>query len=120
MRGPVGLPVRELEAGPKLLNSFTKEVKFDAFYRFAQHFEKAGDGGSIKMAKRSQGKMNLQAADNLDAIKTLDRNSVLHPFTQAADYASGAIEPYVVQSGSGVRIRGADGTELIDGFGGLY
>jgi len=56
----------------------------------------------------------------LDAIKTLDRNSVLHPFTQAADYASGAIDPYVVKSGSGVRIQGADGSELIDGFAGLY
>lgn len=55
-----------------------------------------------------------------DAIKTLDRQSVLHPFTHAADYASGKIDPYIVQSGAGVRIRGADGSELIDGFGGLY
>ena len=57
---------------------------------------------------------------NIDAIKILDRQSVLHPFTNAADYASGKIDPYVVQSGAGVRIRGADGSELIDGFGGLY
>ena len=56
----------------------------------------------------------------LDTIKRLDRQAVLHPFTQAADYASGAVDPYVVQSGKGVRIRGADGSELIDGFGGLY
>lgn len=57
---------------------------------------------------------------DLEAIKQLDRQSVLHPFTQAADYAEGRIDPYVVQSGKGVRIRGADGSELIDGFGGLY
>lgn len=56
----------------------------------------------------------------LDTVKTLDRLSVLHPFTHAADYAAGKIDPYVVQSGTGVRIRGADGSELIDGFGGLY
>ena len=57
---------------------------------------------------------------NLATIKDLDRRSVLHPFTHAADYADGRIDPFVVQSGAGVRIRGADGSELIDGFGGLY
>lgn len=57
---------------------------------------------------------------NLDAIKRIDRESVLHPFTQAADYASGKVDPYVVRSGKGVRIHGADGSELIDGFAGLY
>lgn len=57
---------------------------------------------------------------NLEAVKLLDRQSSLHPFTHAADYAAGKIDPYVVQSGKGVRIRGADGSELIDGFGGLY
>lgn len=57
---------------------------------------------------------------NLATIKALDRRSVLHPFTHAADYADGTIDPFVVQSGAGVRIRGADGTELIDAFGGLY
>ena len=57
---------------------------------------------------------------NLETIKAYDRNSVLHPFTHAADFASGKVDPFVVESASGVRIRGADGTELIDGFGGLY
>jgi L-2,4-diaminobutyrate transaminase len=56
----------------------------------------------------------------LDRIKEMDRRAVLHPFTQAADYASGKIDPVVVESGSGARIRTADGQELIDGFGGLY
>ncbi|WP_404710286.1 aminotransferase [Sphingomonas sp. MMS24-J13] len=56
----------------------------------------------------------------LDRIKDMDRAAVLHPFTQAADYASGKIDPVVVESGSGARIRTADGQDLIDGFGGLY
>lgn len=56
----------------------------------------------------------------LDDIKHMDRAAVLHPFTHAKDYASGKADCFVVESGSGVRIRGADGTELIDAFGGLY
>jgi L-2,4-diaminobutyrate transaminase len=56
----------------------------------------------------------------LDEIKALDRATVVHPFTHAADYESGAADSFVVETGSGVRIRGADGSELIDGFGGLY
>jgi L-2,4-diaminobutyrate transaminase len=56
----------------------------------------------------------------LETIKALDRRFVLHPFTQAADHASGAAEAFVVKSGSGVRIQGADGSDLIDGFAGLY
>ena len=56
----------------------------------------------------------------LDRIKALDRAAVLHPFTHARDYETGLADSYVVSSGSGVRIQGADGSELIDGFGGLY
>ena len=54
-----------------------------------------------------------------DDYRAMDRASVLHPFTHARDYASGAVESCVVDSGSGVRIRDIDGRELIDGFGGL-
>ncbi|QJU56954.1 aminotransferase class III-fold pyridoxal phosphate-dependent enzyme [Sphingomonas sp. AP4-R1] len=56
----------------------------------------------------------------LDTIKAMDRATVLHPFTHAADYAWGKIDPVVVETGQGARIRTADGQELIDGFGGLY
>lgn len=56
----------------------------------------------------------------LAELQALDRASVLHPFTHARDFERGAITPFVVSGGRGVRIRGADGTELIDGFGGLY
>lgn len=56
----------------------------------------------------------------LQQLQSMDRAAVLHPFTHAKDYASGAADCFVVESGTGVRIKGADGTELIDGFGGLY
>lgn len=56
----------------------------------------------------------------LDRTKALDRAAVLHPFTHAKDYEAGNADSYVVSSGSGVRIKLADGSELIDGFGGLY
>lgn len=57
---------------------------------------------------------------SLEQIKAADRATVLHPFTHAKDYASGVADSFVVERGSGVRITGADGTELIDAFGGLY
>ncbi len=56
----------------------------------------------------------------IDRIIALDRAAVLHPFTNARDYEAGTVDSYVVSSGSGVRIQSADGSELIDGFGGLY
>jgi L-2,4-diaminobutyrate transaminase len=57
---------------------------------------------------------------NLEAIKQADRDYVLHPFTHLKDFDSGAIDPYVVETAKGVRITGADGSELIDAFAGLY
>lgn len=56
----------------------------------------------------------------LEAIQQADRNYVLHPFTQLRQFDNGDIEPFVVDTGSGVRIRGADGTEFLDAFAGLY
>jgi L-2,4-diaminobutyrate transaminase len=57
---------------------------------------------------------------NVDAVIALDRATVLHPFTQAKAHASGLSDVHVVKTGKGVRIRDADGGELIDGFAGLY
>lgn len=56
----------------------------------------------------------------LPELQSMDRATVLHPFTHAKDYANGTADCFVVESGAGVRIKGADGTELIDAFGGLY
>lgn len=54
-------------------------------------------------------------------ISTLDRASVLHPFTQLKDFASGkAGDPTIVTGGKGVRIQDATGRSLMDGFAGLY
>lgn len=58
---------------------------------------------------------------SLDQIAEMDRNSVLHPFTQLKDFASGKMgDPTIVETGKGIRIQDAHGKELIDGFAGLY
>lgn len=55
------------------------------------------------------------------AIGALDRASVLHPFTQLKDFASGKLgEPTIVETGKGIRIQDATGRSFIDGFAGLY
>ena len=54
-------------------------------------------------------------------IAALDRASVLHPFTQLKEYASGkAGDPTIIDSAKGIRIKDANGREYIDGFAGLY
>jgi L-2,4-diaminobutyrate transaminase len=58
---------------------------------------------------------------NLDQIAEMDRKSVLHPFTQIKDFASGKLgDPTIVETGKGIRIQDAQGNQLIDGFAGLY
>jgi L-2,4-diaminobutyrate transaminase len=57
----------------------------------------------------------------LNQIAEMDRNSVLHPFTQLKDFASGKLgDPTIVETGKGIRIQDAHGNQLIDGFAGLY
>lgn len=54
-------------------------------------------------------------------ISELDRRSVLHPFTQLKEFATGrAGDPTIVETGRGIRVQDATGKELIDGFAGLY
>lgn len=54
-------------------------------------------------------------------IAELDRSSVLHPFTQLKEYASGNMgDPTIVAGGKGIRIEDAKGRSYIDGFAGLY
>lgn len=56
-----------------------------------------------------------------DEIVAMDREAVLHPFTQLRDFATGkAGDPVIMDSGKGVRIRDLAGREYIDGFAGLY
>ncbi|WP_035664668.1 aminotransferase [Bradyrhizobium sp. Ec3.3] len=57
-------------------------------------------------------------------IKTIaeqDRSTVLHPFTQLKDFATGKLgDPTIVTGGKGIRIEDAQGRTYIDGFAGLY
>ncbi|TIQ18149.1 MAG: aminotransferase class III-fold pyridoxal phosphate-dependent enzyme, partial [Mesorhizobium sp.] len=58
---------------------------------------------------------------NIEEITEKDRSSVLHPFTQLKDFATGKLgEPTIVETGKGIRIQDAHGNQLIDGFAGLY
>lgn len=54
-------------------------------------------------------------------IAERDRSSVLHPFTQLKEFATGKIgDPTIVVGGNGIRIQDAQGCSYIDGFAGLY
>lgn len=56
-----------------------------------------------------------------DLIAAQDRNTVLHPFTNLKDFATGKLgDPTIVESGKGIRITDSTGREYIDGFAGLY
>ncbi|PDT63955.1 hypothetical protein CO683_41290 [Bradyrhizobium ottawaense] len=59
--------------------------------------------------------------NNIKTIAERDRSSVLHPFTQLKDFATGKIgDPTIVVGGKGIRIEDAQGHSYIDGFAGLY
>jgi L-2,4-diaminobutyrate transaminase len=64
--------------------------------------------------------MKLHTPLDLDTIRSLDRKSTLHPFTQAKDYEQGATEAVIVDTGNGVRIKDRSGREFLDAFAGLY
>lgn len=54
-------------------------------------------------------------------IAELDRSTVLHPFTQLSEFASGKSgEPTIITGAQGIRIQDAEGRSYIDGFAGLY
>jgi len=54
-------------------------------------------------------------------LEAIDRSSVLHPFTNLKQFASGALgDPRIMVGGAGIRVRDRNGRESIDGFSGLY
>jgi L-2,4-diaminobutyrate transaminase len=53
-------------------------------------------------------------------LVALDRASILHPATNARDFAAGKAPATIIDSAAGIRIRDVDGRELIDAFAGLY
>lgn len=58
---------------------------------------------------------------DIKGIAERDRCSVLHPFTQLKDFATGKIgDPTIVTGGKGISIKDAEGRSYIDGFAGLY
>src|SRR6201996_8520183 len=61
-----------------------------------------------------------QAQEPLRTLQQQDRASVLHPSTNIAEFSAGTAPSTIVETASGVRIRDAEGRELIDAFAGLY
>ena len=61
-----------------------------------------------------------QPQEPLQTLQRQDRASVLHPSTNIADFSAGTAPSTIVETASGVRIRDAEGRELIDAFAGLY
>lgn len=58
---------------------------------------------------------------DMKTIAERDRSTVLHPFTQLKDFATGKLgDPTIVTGGKGIRIEDAQGRRYIDGFAGLY
>ncbi|NYG45320.1 L-2,4-diaminobutyrate transaminase [Bradyrhizobium sp. IAR9] len=58
---------------------------------------------------------------DMKTIAERDRSSVLHPFTQLKEFATGKIgDPTIVTGGQGIRIEDAGGRSYIDAFAGLY
>jgi L-2,4-diaminobutyrate transaminase len=55
------------------------------------------------------------------SLETMDRDSLIHPFTPLGPFARGETpDPRIMESGQGIRLRDTRGNELIDAFAGLY
>ena len=64
--------------------------------------------------------MEATATHNL-SLEEMDRQSLIHPFTNLKDHASGASAgPSIIMSGRGMRVEDQYGNEFIDAFAGLY
>ncbi len=58
---------------------------------------------------------------DIKKVSEMDRKSVLHPFTQLHDHATGKSgEPTIIDGAKGIRIRDVNGREYIDALAGLY
>jgi L-2,4-diaminobutyrate transaminase len=65
--------------------------------------------------------MSTQANLSTTALQEMDRASVLHPFTQLKEYASGeGGGPRIITGAEGIRVRDSSGREYIDAFAGIY
>jgi L-2,4-diaminobutyrate transaminase len=61
-------------------------------------------------------------SDSLQSsMKQIDRDSLLHPFTRADDFAAGRVTAQrIVTSGNGIRVKDSTGRTVIDGMSGMY
>jgi L-2,4-diaminobutyrate transaminase len=65
--------------------------------------------------------MNTSRAARILELAELDRRTVFHPSTDLRAHAHGELgTPRIVETGSGIRIRDAEGREFVDAFAGLY
>jgi L-2,4-diaminobutyrate transaminase len=62
----------------------------------------------------------LVTAEATADTAALDRAATLHPFTNLADFASGRVDPTIVETAHGVHVTDSTGRTCIDGFAGLY
>jgi L-2,4-diaminobutyrate transaminase len=64
--------------------------------------------------------MNPEPSSTAD-LQELDRETILHPFTQLRRFSAGESgEPRIIAGGEGIRVRDRDGRELLDAFAGRY
>ncbi len=56
----------------------------------------------------------------IEQLQIADRSTVFHPSTHASDHTHGKVPVNIIQGGKGIYITDQDGTELLDGFAGLY
>jgi L-2,4-diaminobutyrate transaminase len=57
----------------------------------------------------------------VDDLLRVDRETTLHSFTRLKQYAAGEDgTPRLITGGDGIRVRVADGRELVDAFAGVY
>jgi L-2,4-diaminobutyrate transaminase len=54
------------------------------------------------------------------SLETIDRQTVLHPFTDLKNFAAGKVRPRTIVDAEGIRIRDSLGKVSIDAFAGLY
>lgn len=65
--------------------------------------------------------MNTQSGTFQGSMEQIDRDSLIHPFTRADDFAAGRIPGQrIVTSGAGIRVTDSNGRAVIDGMSGMY
>ena len=62
----------------------------------------------------------MSANQTIEQLQNIDCNTVFHPSTHASDHAHGNTPVNIIKSGNGIYINNQHGTELLDGFAGLY